>query len=908
METTKFRKVLYGMVMLTMSACVEEELMSDALIEAEVAANIEVPSSAISVFDGEESEMLTRTFIVEGEEVYTKWRTKETIGVYSSSSKNVKFTSTNRNTAEEVAFSGTLWGTPKYAYYPYSSTNSGVAATAVKGSVPATQEYSTVYKDLTADYRAGVLDSRSWFSSTFTFNRMVSILQFVVDASGTALEGSNIRTISVKVDNDRQLAGDFTLNLQTQSLTPTGTANGNDSITVKWSNEPTLSSGRTYTAYMTALPTLQAGDKMTIIVRTTTHEATFTHTAATDFVANGLYSFPLTLANYELELKDLTTPTEPEEPEVLATPQLLSMKFTAALNPGKILKGTVKYNTQYTANEEAEAVCTIDDENGKVSLYLPYFHSRKLIPTFELPEGTGLIGMDGKEIISGVTEVDFTQIKYIGVINAAYDIKEYKVELTNTGLPVVVINQESGTTSSESNSKYTKGSNGWYKVTGTKWQPKDSDWEMEEGVDNFMVYNADGTSALTDKSGNVVEEPILASTRVRGNVTQQMPKKPFAVKLDKKSGVLDMPAHKRWVLLANWKDRTHMRNALAFGIADAFDRAFPNDGLAWNPSGQFVELVYNGVHVGTYYLCEQIKIDENRLAINEPYDEKDGYSGTPEDYGYLLEADDGYDETWKFTTACYVPFLFKDDGNDAMVEYAAGLVRGIEDNLYAGNYTAAYEQLDLASVVDYWLIQELMMNSEMQHPKSAYMYLNDGKLYAGPIWDFDWNTLPVSTNNSEAGYSYTKSMLEHAKATSGWFGSTTYYAFHKKSGYPDAPLNEDDRNYMWYPMLVKDAEFKNLAAERWNAVQTELAKVPAEINALAAKITLSESVNSTMWKPETSSSSMYLNWGIGGGICGDEGKSFSDAVSTLLKTFNTRIDGMEYVTSKNWPSITYKSK
>ena len=69
METTKFRKVLYGMVMLTMSACVEEDLMSDALIEAEVAANIEVPSSAISVFDGEESEMLTRTFIVEGEEV-----------------------------------------------------------------------------------------------------------------------------------------------------------------------------------------------------------------------------------------------------------------------------------------------------------------------------------------------------------------------------------------------------------------------------------------------------------------------------------------------------------------------------------------------------------------------------------------------------------------------------------------------------------------------------------------------------------------------------------------------------------------------------------------------------------------------------------------------------------------------
>ena len=27
---------------------------------------------------------------------------------------------------------------------------------------------------------------------------------------------------------------------------------------------------------------------------------------------------------------------------------------------------------------------------------------------------------------------------------------------------------------------------------------------MNDGVDNFMVYNADGTSALTDKNGNVV--------------------------------------------------------------------------------------------------------------------------------------------------------------------------------------------------------------------------------------------------------------------------------------------------------------------------------------------------------------------------------------------------------------------
>jgi hypothetical protein len=367
------------------------------------------------------------------------------------------------------------------------------------------------------------------------------------------------------------------------------------------------------------------------------------------------------------------------------------------------------------------------------------------------------------------------------------------------------------------------------------------------------------------------------------------------VKLDKKSGVLDMKPHKRWVLLANWKDRTLMRNAVAFGIAKTFKEVFPNDGIAWNPSGQYVELVYNGVHVGTYYLCEQIKIDGNRLDINDPYDAEDAYSGNPADYGYLLECDDAYDETWKFTTANYIPFLFKDDANDDMLNYATTFVRGIEDKLYAGNYTEAYKSMDLTSMVDFLLIQELMMNSEMKHPKSCYTYINNGKFYAGPIWDFDWNTLPTSTSNSEEGYSYTASMLSKASPT------------HKRSGYPTSP-SSSDKTYMWYPMLVKDATFKNLAAERWNAVKGALQTfVSVEIPKIQAKIAESEKVNSEMW-PITVASWGTNTFGMGGGKCGDESYDFSKAISTLQSTLNTRINGMSYVSNKNWPSKSYTTK
>ena len=604
---------------------------------------------------------------------------------------------------------------------------------------------------------------------------------------------------------------------------------------------------------------------------------------------------------------------------------LKSFQFDVAANPGKILPGQVKNGTTYNATARTAEVCKV--ENGSVSAMIPYLNNRKLKPTFEVAEGTRLV-YEGGIIESGKTVVDFLKYKEIKVINGSKEETVYTVELTNTGLPVVVVNQKTATVDT-----YVSGSDGngyrdWLSWTGTKWQPKDSDWEMTEGVDDFMVYNADGSSAVTDKKGNVVDEPILASTRVRGNVSQKMPKKPFAVKLDSKSGVLGMPPHKRWVLLANWSDRTLMRNAIAFETARYFQDNL-SDGLAWNPSGQFVELVYNGVHVGNYYLCEQIKIDENRLAINEPYElpksgKPDEYNGIPESYGYLLECDDAYDETLKFTTKHYIPFMFKDDGNQAMLSYAQELVCGIEDNLCAGNYSAAYQTLDMTSVVDYLLINEVMMNGELWHPKSAYMYINGGKLYAGPIWDFDWETIPnIDKLNSSYDDSYTSedyvftydaSMIAAAVSTKYFLGipvGTTNYLYHSTaSALPSAPLDGDDRNFLWYPMLVKDTDFKNTAASRWSSISAGLlSHIRTFIDETAEKIAVSEALNWDMWKLGTSTSSRWSTYNVGGGWKGDEQETFDSAVELLKTNYGERVTGMDgFVSGKNWPNYSYQNK
>ena len=927
-----------ALAMCFFTSCSKDETAKDSFETIE--AVTEIPDE----YDGLTG---TRTVIYDTEDggINLWWGAKEAIGVYGTRLTNKKFTSTNKyKDAATTSFSGaTLFSSPKYAYYPYRVENDGKKQTAVEGNIPANQSYSTAVRRLNYDYKVGKYASWSLSGTKFTFENIITFLRLKLDASGTALEGDKLSYIRMEVadanGNPRTMSGNFTFDI-TQSganaITAWEVAEGTNVANLSFVDQPELDAGKVIEGFLTVAPKMQSGDVIKFTVKTDKHIATFNRTSKLAYTPNKIVKYTLTLATVDGLVIEEIPPYEPEQPEVTEIDLTLkSFKFVVAKNQGKILGRELYLNgTTTTSRTVTEKAATIDEENKTITLYIPYLNNRKLVPTFEVAEGAVVMTDTGVEI-DGVNEVDFTGVKQISVVNpTSGDAYVYNLELTNTGLPVVVVNQVTGTTSDETTPDYQKASAAWFKATQAKWVPKDADWPMTEGVDNFMVYNADGTLAVTDKGGAVVESPIMASTRVRGNVTQQMPKKAFAVKLDAKSGVLGMPAHKRWVLLANWKDRTLMRNEVAFGLAKVFKQTFPTDGMAWNPSGQHVELVYNGVHVGNYYLCEQIKIDGGRLDINDPYDKDDAFSGNAADYGYLLENDDaieddnssnlmstGSGDCW-FYTANYIPFIFKDDldqdGNSssAIRNYVQNFVRGVEDNLYKNTtdgYTDAFKQMDLTSFVDYWLVQELMMNSETSQPKSCYMNINGGIISAGPLWDFDWNTLPVS-GYSEKSYSYTKSMLEKASL------------YHRRSGYPTTQYKTSswltstvDESYLWYPMLVKNAEFKALAAQRWNAVKDALQAYAATIPAMAQKIAKSADVNDDIWfldNKSMNSNHRGTLYGIGGsysqsqatrGYCGDEAMEFEAACENLMNMLNNRINGMSYVSSQTWPSKSYSN-
>lgn len=799
-------------------------------------------------------EMRTRTCVdgsTADDAVGILWTPGDSIGVYGTDgTQNVPFVSTNTGAVAEAIFSGDLkqGEAPAYAYYPYSEDNVSADLSAVKGSLKLVQNFDLGSGVLESDYKVGMptFTSSDGKSYEFTFSHLFSLLKFDIDATGTALEGDSLESIIISLPEGRRLGGDFTFDAASKVVTWTGSADGANVLTMNWSDAPALTGGTSYSGYITCAPDIRQGDEIKVTILTHKFKAEFTRTSLVDFAANTCYTFPLTLTNYA---GDMT---------VTERPAITAFSFDVAHNDGKILATKLVWNGSATRPvESAGEVLAIGADS--ITGCIPYLYDFRLKPTFTVPDGM-TVTVGGTEQVSGESEQDFSNPVTYTVSNGT-ESRSYTVEVTNSGLPVAVLEHEGGSME--------------WPEAGMNIRAKDENWPEN---DYFTLYNADGT---------VDVERALCGARLRGNSTQNFPKKPFALKFDEKVGPQGMPTDKRWELLANWMDRTMLRNAVAQDVAHRTANALA-DGLGWNPHGVSVELIINGRHVGNYYLIEKVKIDADRIDIKDCYEDVvDGGNADPAvaDCGYLLEFDDAMDEVNCFRTGRGLPVMFKDEvpENGTLFNAVKAKVESIEADLEAGNYEAAYELLDINSVIDYFLVQELTFNNEYKHPKSVYMYMDgDGKLTAGPVWDFDWQTFIIPDQVRAYGGNY----VDQLRNVDEWlYGGSklaelTFPIFGEYDYVNDMP-------YMWYPLLFKDAVFRSKVQERWNSIYPVLLQVLDEIDRLAEQNRVSDRFNSAMW-PTTRD----LKNTVGAAFNGDEEMSFDEAIQSMKKAYADRLEWM----------------
>lgn len=307
--------------------------------------------------------------------------------------------------------------------------------------------------------------------------------------------------------------------------------------------------------------------------------------------------------------------------------------------------------------------------------------------------------------------------------------------------------------------------------------------------------------------------PIVTPMEVkgRGNTTWTRVKKPYRLKLSTKTSLLGMPKSKHWVLLADDLDPTHLRNPTAFALGAA-------TGLGWTPRTRQVELILNGAYNGVYELVEKIDVASDRVAIDEM--DPDDVAGDEVTGGYLAEIDSNPPDPdeYSFRTSKGIPVNLKEpeDAAPEQKAYITGYVSDLERALYStplGNYR---DLLDVPTMIDYYLVNELTRNQDAFLRSTYFTKPRLGKITMGPLWDFD-NSLG-NTHGWDTG------------SPTGWFVRRSDLA--------------------WIGRLFEDPTFEAEVAARWDALKPAFVQVADQVESQGAAISVAMVGERVLWPPQ----------------------------------------------------------
>lgn len=307
-----------------------------------------------------------------------------------------------------------------------------------------------------------------------------------------------------------------------------------------------------------------------------------------------------------------------------------------------------------------------------------------------------------------------------------------------------------------------------------------------------------------------------AGVRGRGNHTWSLPKKPYRIKFDSKTSLFGLGAEKSWVLLANQIDPTYIMNTVAFELGHRL-------GVPYTNHPHHVELFLNGRHNGTYVLTEQVQVGGNRVNISK-------------ETGYLAELDLYYDEDIKFlTNAIYMPVNVKSPDPEDVSDFTfvEESVNVLIDAMFGGEGNTPKpeyrDHIDVPSVINFLLVNEIVTNWELNHPKSTYMHRDtEGKIFMGPLWDFDW------------GYS---------KAENYYFTEADILCFYNQNppmpSYTTTPVSGSGT--VFFSQFFKDPQFRAEYKARWNEMKPTIEGIGDYVMQLQEQLAVSARKDAAMW-------------------------------------------------------------
>lgn len=344
---------------------------------------------------------------------------------------------------------------------------------------------------------------------------------------------------------------------------------------------------------------------------------------------------------------------------------------------------------------------------------------------------------------------------------------------------------------------------------------------VKDGIDHrSWLFSYAASGATRPAFGGMPDTVSPLTTSVRGSSSADFPKKGYNVKFtdptgkERKQSLLDLPAHERWALVAPWSfDLTYINNAFVYALSNQLGR--------WAPRTRLVEVFFNANggdvdasdYAGIYVVTDRIEIADDRVALKTL--SKSSISDPAVSGGYILKIDIKDADEIGWVTRRNIPgqgynsiVLVTPKAADvapAQLAYIQGYVQQMEDALFADRATGFAQRthldfIDRDSWVDHHLLNTFVCNPD-SFVRSAYLTKDrDGKMKAGPVWDFD-----------RAINSHWDARSHRWDVWSG-FGVSDYW------------------DTGWWGQIARDPEFMQAWIDRWQTLR----QGPLENNSLSA--------------------------------------------------------------------------
>ena len=406
--------------------------------------------------------------------------------------------------------------------------------------------------------------------------------------------------------------------------------------------------------------------------------------------------------------------------------------------------------------------------------------------------------------------------------------------------------------------------------------------EPKINVDFKVIDNFPNRLNYPTDSGNIYSG--IAGIEIRGSYSATLPQKPYGIETRDTQGnnnnvsLFGMPQENDWILIANYNDKTFLRNVLAFDLFEKMGHYAPRTKLC--------EVVVNDIYNGIYVFTEKIKRDNGRVDIAK-LDLDDNY-GDSLTGGYIFRVD-----YWNQNNSWISNYNNPNFPNDAVryvynypdydeitvqqKNYIQNLVGDFEDALWSNDFEnpiLGYRPyINTRSFIDYFIVNEFARNVD-GFKKSRNFYKDksskDSLIFAGPVWDFDW-----------AYKDHSSSMING----SGWR--------HDYSGPTDV------KPPGWYIRLLQDTTFANeLNCRYFNLRNTILdtANIFSFIDSLSSILSEPQNRHYTRWP--------ILGVNVGTPEVGNQPTSYSGEIIKFKNWINERLIWLDANMPGNCPNVS----